>query len=223
MDNSVDFDRQPAASFSSSSGSHASREHLRVLLRYLERVDPGALDLARQVLRDCDLKYRSEGSRFVDRQFSEAVNGRVRSAVGEAHWDEAGRILRQVICNQRARQRQQNGGATNDAASSKGGSSTPSTTIASKDTTSDAAPTTASYPSPIPSGEDGCQSQAGGAALGLRLRAPPKLHDQQARAEQHGCRRCSPGKAPSKETTEPSAREDFPRSDDILGMIIEFA
>ena len=96
-----------------SSSFLARGERLRVLFRYLERVDAEReLELARRVLTDCRRRWR----RRLD---DDAIDERVRDAVGEAHWDTAREIFRQVVANTQSKL---------GSASSKRGSSAPTMT-----------------------------------------------------------------------------------------------
>lgn len=76
---------------------------LRVLFKYLERVDGAALYLAAKVLDDCERKHAAGESKY--ESLAAAVTERLRDAVGEAHWRQARRVQRQLAANHRARQR----------------------------------------------------------------------------------------------------------------------
>ena len=187
-DAAVDSSRQQAAS--------RNVEHLRVqrtikfavrvLFRYLEKVDPKTLVLAKIILRDCERNRQANISQFGT--LSGAINERLRNAVGEVHWDEAWRIYRQVIGNRRSQPKRMNGVESTGPVPLRGGSPAPAT-MPSEDA-AEAARMVAPLPVPILSKEDG-HSQASDAG---RAKVPLKRRDQRAQAESP--RQGSLGRAP---------------------------
>lgn len=75
---------------------------IRVLLRYLERVDVDAWCLAKQVLKDCETKQKSGDSKYPT--LFHAVNERLRHTVGETHWALARKIRAHLKFERRQRQ-----------------------------------------------------------------------------------------------------------------------
>ena len=101
---------------------------VRILFQYLERVDKAVLVLAKevslmrgcahttfkwdvfysilcllhlcqiQVLRDCERKHQSKDSKYAT--LADAINERLRDAVGETHWTQARKIQKQLMINQ---------------------------------------------------------------------------------------------------------------------------
>ena len=66
-----------------------------------------------QVLKDCERKHNSKDSKY--ETLADAINERVRDAVGESHWTQARKIQKQLAENQQkkklkamAMQRQKN-------------------------------------------------------------------------------------------------------------------
>lgn len=72
---------------------------LKVLFRYLEKVDPATLQLAMVVLKDCERKYVKHDSQYPS--LEEAIGHRLRDTVGEAHWARARQIRGRVMANRR--------------------------------------------------------------------------------------------------------------------------
>eukprot|EP00578_Thalassiosira_sp_NH16_P019052 CAMPEP_0181094276 /NCGR_PEP_ID=MMETSP1071-20121207/9906_1 /TAXON_ID=35127 /ORGANISM="Thalassiosira sp., Strain NH16" /LENGTH=242 /DNA_ID=CAMNT_0023176593 /DNA_START=193 /DNA_END=921 /DNA_ORIENTATION=- len=97
--------RALATAATTSQRSHAIRMNLfvlvRILFQYLERVDRSILDLAREVLKDCERKHNSHDSKY--ETLADAVSERVRDAVGEGHWTKAREIQKQLAINQQKR------------------------------------------------------------------------------------------------------------------------
>jgi len=71
---------------------------VRILFQYLERVDGTLLDLAKEVLKDCERKHKTKDSKY--ETLADAIGERVRDAVGEAHWLQARKIQKQLAVNQ---------------------------------------------------------------------------------------------------------------------------
>lgn len=71
---------------------------VRILFQYLERVDPSLLRLAKEVLKDCERKHNTKDSKYGT--LADAINERVRDAVGETHWAQAKKIQKQLVINQ---------------------------------------------------------------------------------------------------------------------------
>eukprot|EP00578_Thalassiosira_sp_NH16_P014611 CAMPEP_0181123582 /NCGR_PEP_ID=MMETSP1071-20121207/25986_1 /TAXON_ID=35127 /ORGANISM="Thalassiosira sp., Strain NH16" /LENGTH=199 /DNA_ID=CAMNT_0023208753 /DNA_START=68 /DNA_END=664 /DNA_ORIENTATION=- len=71
---------------------------VRILFQYLERVDPSSLNLAKEVLKDCERKHNTKDSKY--ETLADAINERVRDAVGESHWTQARKIQKQLMINQ---------------------------------------------------------------------------------------------------------------------------
>lgn len=74
---------------------------IRILFQYLQKVDPQLLHLAKEVLKDCERKHKSNESKYGS--LAEAINDRLRDVVGEAHWAEARRIQSRLMVNHRRR------------------------------------------------------------------------------------------------------------------------
>ena len=103
---------------------------VRILLQYLDKVDPATLDLAHevrelflycglislslfatlktavltifityQVLKDCERKYKHNESKY--ETLDDAINDRLRDAVGETHWRHAHKIEKVLLVNHR--------------------------------------------------------------------------------------------------------------------------
>lgn len=89
---------------------------VRILFQYLERVDPSSLDLAKEVLKDCERKHNTKDSKY--ETLADAINERVRDAVGESHWAQARKIQKQLMINQQRKKlramkvKQQSGSAS---------------------------------------------------------------------------------------------------------------
>jgi len=64
--------------------------HVRVLLQYLTRVDPKLRIEAQNALKECHLKNRSGDPNY--KSLVDSIETRVRSAVGNKHWDRAKEI-----------------------------------------------------------------------------------------------------------------------------------
>ena len=54
-------------------------------------------------MKDCERKHAAKESRYAT--LGEAINDRLRDAVGEAHWSQAKQIQKRVILNQARRKR----------------------------------------------------------------------------------------------------------------------
>eukprot|EP00571_Detonula_confervacea_P001081 CAMPEP_0172314758 /NCGR_PEP_ID=MMETSP1058-20130122/23323_1 /TAXON_ID=83371 /ORGANISM="Detonula confervacea, Strain CCMP 353" /LENGTH=164 /DNA_ID=CAMNT_0013028705 /DNA_START=176 /DNA_END=670 /DNA_ORIENTATION=- len=74
---------------------------VRILFRYLEKVDVVMLDLAKEILKDCERKHNTKDSKY--ETLAEAIADRLRDAVGEAHWTNAWKIQKQLVADQRRR------------------------------------------------------------------------------------------------------------------------
>mmetsp|Transcript_7936 Transcript_7936/g.15001 ORF Transcript_7936/g.15001 Transcript_7936/m.15001 type:complete len:348 (+) Transcript_7936:98-1141(+) len=71
---------------------------VRILFQYLERVDAEILVLAKAVLKDCERKQKTNNSKYPT--LADAINERLRDAVGETHWTQARKIQKQLVINQ---------------------------------------------------------------------------------------------------------------------------
>lgn len=71
---------------------------VRILFQYLKKVDKTVLDLAEEVLKDCERKHKTKDSKY--ETLADAIGERVRDAVGEAHWLQARKIQKQLVVNQ---------------------------------------------------------------------------------------------------------------------------
>jgi hypothetical protein len=71
---------------------------VRILFQYLERTDRTVLDLAKEVLKDCERKHNTKDSKY--ETLADAISERVRDAVGESHWKKARMIQKQLALNQ---------------------------------------------------------------------------------------------------------------------------
>lgn len=71
---------------------------VRILFQYLGRVEPTSLDLAKEVLKDCERKHNTKDSKY--ETLADAISERVRDAVGESHWAQARKIQKQLVINQ---------------------------------------------------------------------------------------------------------------------------
>ena len=74
---------------------------VRILLQYLNRVDPAMLDTAKKVLKDCERKHIAKDSKYAT--LADAIEDRLRDAVGETHWTAACWIHRNMEFDQRHR------------------------------------------------------------------------------------------------------------------------
>ena len=72
---------------------------VRILLRYLKKVDPILSDKANAVLKDCERKHSSQESRY--ETLADAIQDRLRDTVGGTHWQKACVIQRQLAADQR--------------------------------------------------------------------------------------------------------------------------
>lgn len=89
---------------------------VRILFQYLERVDPSSLDLAKEVLKDCERKHNTKDSKY--ETLADAINERVRDAVGESHWAQARKIQKQLMINQQRKKLKAMKGSASKSSSS---------------------------------------------------------------------------------------------------------
>ena len=74
---------------------------VRILFQYLEKVDPELLLKVKDIVKDCGRKHANNQLNYGT--LAEAINDRLRSAVGNTHWNEAKKIQKRVIAAHKRR------------------------------------------------------------------------------------------------------------------------
>ena len=74
---------------------------VRILFQYLEKVNQPTLRLAKKILKDCERKRHKKDFKYDS--LADAIEDRLRDAVGEAHWRHACAIQKRLEINRQSK------------------------------------------------------------------------------------------------------------------------